>query len=140
MDKNYSTKQRDEIIEFFRRHGGCCYTAKEIIKTGELKAGEATVYRTLARLTEKGVIKRYSGDGLGAVYRLNENESCSKHFHLKCGSCGRIFHIDCVYMADIKRHIENEHGFFVDPGKTVFYGICGECAKKRLQNKEDSEI
>ncbi len=137
MDKNYSTKQRDELIEFFSRHSNSCFTAKEIIKSGEIKSGDATVYRTLAHLTEKGIIKRYSGDGLGAVYRLSDGENCSKHFHLKCERCNRIFHMDCAYMADIKDHIKEAHGFTVDVGKTVFYGLCGECAEKSENDKED---
>ena len=37
MDRsNYNTKQRDEIVEFFSRHRGSCFTAKEIITSGEV--------------------------------------------------------------------------------------------------------
>ena len=37
MDRNnYNTKQRDEIVEFFSRHRGSCFTAKDIITSGEV--------------------------------------------------------------------------------------------------------
>ena len=66
MDRsNYNTKQRDVIVEFFSRHKGNCFTAKEIITSGEVSVGEATVYRTLTKLANQGVLKRFTGDGSG---------------------------------------------------------------------------
>ncbi|MGN1422148.1 MAG: Fur family transcriptional regulator [Oscillospiraceae bacterium] len=131
MDRNsYNTKQRDEIVEFFGRHRGTCFTAKEIIRSGEITVGEATVYRTLSRLTNQGILKRYTDGENGAAYQLNESEKCDSHFHLKCERCMKIIHMDCNFMAEMKQHIESSHDFSVDIGKTVIYGICGECAAK----------
>lgn len=133
MDKNnYNTKQRDEIVEFFNQHRGRCFTAKELIRSGEVSSGEATVYRTLSKLTNQGVLKRFT-DGEASCYQLNESEECSRHFHLKCERCGKVIHMDCDFMADMKRHIETSHDFFVDIGKTVIYGLCGECRAKESE-------
>lgn len=130
MDRsNYNTKQCDEIVEFFSKHRGKCFSAKEIIKSGEIKSGEATVYRTLSKLAERGVLKRFTGGSAGACYQLAESADCDKHFHLKCEKCGKLIHVDCGFMAEIKGHIEEKHDFYVDLGKTVFYGLCGVCAK-----------
>ena len=138
MDRNsYNTKQRDEIVEFFGRHRGTCYTAKEIIRSGEISVGEATVYRTLSKLTVQGVIKKYTDGDNGATYQLNESEKCDSHFHLKCERCMKIIHMDCSFMAEMKQHIESSHDFTVDVGKTVIYGICSDCAE--IQRKENSE-
>lgn len=92
--------------------------------------GEATVYRTLSKLASKGVLKRYTGDGSGASYQLNDSEECASHFHLKCERCGTLIHMDCTFMTDMKNHIEQSHSFCVDIGKTVIYGLCGECSNK----------
>lgn len=130
MDRNnYNTKQRDEILEFFSKHRGRCFSAKDIIKSGEIKSGEATVYRTLSKLAESGVLKRFTDGSAGACYQLAEGADCDKHFHLRCEKCGKLIHIDCEFMAEIKGHIEENHDFYVDLGKTVFYGLCGDCAK-----------
>lgn len=126
-DNTYKTKQRDEIVEFFNSHRGKCYSAKELIKSGEVSSGEATIYRTLSKLANQGVLKKFT-DGEAACYQLNESEECSRHFHLKCEKCGKLIHMDCDFMAEMSRHIEQSHGFFVDIGKTVIYGLCGECA------------
>ena len=130
MDRNnYNTKQRDEIVEFFSRHRGKCFSAKDIIRSGEIKSGEATVYRTLSKLAENGVLKRFTDGASGACYQLAESSDCDKHFHLKCEKCGKLIHVDCGFMAEIKQHIEASHDFYVDLGKTVFYGLCGNCFK-----------
>lgn len=130
MDRNnYNTKQRDEIVEFFSKHRGKCFSAKDIIRSGEIKSGEATVYRALSKLAENGVLKRFTDGSSGACYQLAESADCDRHFHLKCEKCGRLIHLDCGFMADIKQHIEANHDFYVDLGKTVFYGLCGDCSK-----------
>ncbi len=141
MDRNsYNTKQRDEIVDFFGRHRGTCFTAKELIRSGEISVGEATVYRTLSKLTNQGVLKRYTDGDNGAAYQLNESEKCDSHFHLKCERCMKIIHMDCSFMAEMKQHIESSHDFNVDIGRTVIYGICGECAEKEKIEKTDKDI
>ena len=129
MSDTYKTKQRDEIVEFFNSHRGKCYSAKELIKSGEVSSGEATIYRTLSKLANQGVLKKFT-DGDAACYQLNESEECSRHFHLKCEKCGKLIHMDCDFMAEMSRHIEQSHSFFVDIGKTVIYGLCGECKER----------
>ena len=132
MDRNnYNTKQRDEIVEFFSRHRGKCFSAKDIIRSGEIKSGEATVYRTLSKLAENGVLKRFTDGASGACYQLAESSDCDKHFHLKCEKCGKLIHIDCGFMAEIKQHIESDHNFYVDLGKTVSYGLCDDCSNTK---------
>lgn len=130
MDRNnYNTKQRDEIVSFFNRHRGVCFTAKELIRNEDITVGEATIYRTLSRLTNQGILKRFTDGESGASYQLNESEECGSHFHLKCERCQKLIHMDCDFMADMKRHIESSHDFFVDIGKTVIYGLCGDCGR-----------
>lgn len=127
MDRNsYNTKQRDEIVEFFERHRDGCFSAKDIIRSGEVSVGEATVYRTLTRLADKGVLSRFAGDG-GACYRLMQGPGCKSHFHLKCDRCQKLIHMDCDFMQQMQLHILESHSFSVDMGKTVIYGLCEEC-------------
>lgn len=138
MDRsNYNTKQRDEIVEFFSRHKGQCFTAKEIIISGEVSVGEATVYRTLTKLANQGVLKRFTaGDGTGACYQLTDGQSCCSHFHLKCERCQRLIHMDCGFMKEMQRHIEENHGFAVDVGRTVIYGLCDRCRKETAEEEQ----
>ena len=140
MDRNnYNTKQRDEIMEFFSRRRGKCFSAKDIIKSGEISSGEATVYRTLSKLTESGVLKRFT-DGNSSCYQLADSDECGSHFHLRCEKCGKLIHLDCGFMTEIQNHIKGEHDFVVDIGKTVFYGMCSACADSTDNTKGDNNV
>lgn len=123
----YRTKQRDAILRFFTEQPDRCFTARDLI--GRVDAGEATVFRALATLTNEGKLKKFTGEsGESAHYQLNAAE-CALHIHLKCRECGRLIHMDCAFMKEILQHFQNEHAFTVDCGKTVIYGLCGDCTK-----------
>ena len=35
--------------------------------------------------------------------------------------------VDCSHLAPLYRHLEEEHGFSIDPRRTLFYGVCRRC-------------
>ena len=37
--------------------------------------------------------------------------TAAKHLHLKCVQCGRIYHLDCHFMDEVRAHLMAEHGF-----------------------------
>ena len=41
-------------------------------------------------------------------------------------------------MKEMQQHIEKEHGFSVDVGRTVIYGLCDRC-QKELEKPEQKE-
>ena len=126
-DRNYRTKQRDSIMDYFARHPDACLSAKDIIENPEIAVGEATVFRCLAHLTAEGRLKKYVGAGGGALYQYQAEEDCKGHFHLKCLQCGEIVHLDCHMMQDVGAHIAAHHDFEVDVSRTVIYGVCRAC-------------
>ena len=132
----YRTRQRDGILRFFTEHPDRCFTARDLV--GQVDAGEATIFRTLAALTEEGKLKKFTGgSGESAYYQFN-NAGCDLHLHLKCRGCGKLFHMDCAFMQEILAHFRNEHGFSVDCGQTVIYGLCGDCTgQKNSRNGEE---
>ena len=97
-NKKYNTKQKNELLEFFKENKDKCFLAKDIIKNSSISLGEATVYRTLSRFVEEGVLKKFiSPGGGGAYYQYNEkSHGCDSHFHLKCVKCGTLFHMEVV--------------------------------------------
>ena len=130
----YRTKQRDEILRLFMDNSDKCMNAREVCS--EVTAGEATVFRTLASLTEEGMLKKFNGDsgrGECAYYQLN---SCDEdHIHLKCEKCGRLIHMDCGFMKTISDHFKDEHGIVLNCRKTVIYGLCSVCAANEEEKK-----
>jgi len=125
--KEYDTRQREELLQFFRKRPESCFSAGDILKEESLSLGQATVYRLLSPFAEEGELIRFvSPDGRGSLYQYKK-DACRSHFHLKCGHCGRLIHMDCAFMKEMEAHIMAEHRFCVDNAKTTIYGICADC-------------
>ena len=48
-------------------------------------------------------------------------------FHCKCEKCGKLIHLHCEELQEIQSHLLGEHGFQLDPRRTVLYGLCEGC-------------
>ncbi|MBO4493433.1 MAG: transcriptional repressor [Ruminococcus sp.] len=134
-DSGYNTKQKEKLLEYLMKNKEKHTNVQEIsafLSAEGSSMGVATIYRQLDRLVEQGLVRKYAFDGKTcACYQYIENEEqCRSHFHLKCLGCGRLIHLDCEHLADITRHIEDEHEFSIDYSQTVFYGRCSDCRGK----------
>ena len=95
----------------------------------EINIGLSTVYRHLERLVGENKVRKFiSSAGESACFQ-EQNKKC-EHFHLKCTVCGKLEHLSCKTLEEISAHVLSEHGFSIDPAKTVFYGKCRECGAK----------
>ena len=129
----YNTKQRDTILRCIESFGDAHFTAADVVERLSGKIGQATVYRMIDRLADEGRLRKYVVDGTtAACYQSvpdNDAADCRDHFHLKCEVCGRLIHVECGELTRIADHVKSGHGFEIDKSRTVFYGICRECAK-----------
>ncbi|MCH5325506.1 MAG: transcriptional repressor [Eubacterium sp.] len=128
---NYKTKQSELILEYIKQNADRHLTADEISDGLKSEVGKTTVYRNLERLCEQGVVRKYIlSDGGSACYQYADCGQRTRHFHLKCLKCGRLLHLECDHLTEIDEHIKAEHGFTVDPSRTVFYGRCADCSEE----------
>ncbi len=132
----YKTAGREAVISFFRSNPDKQFSAEEIFTElapvdcdGEKAPGKSSVYRILSRLCDEGIIRRYRDNGKSnCLYQLSKtDDSCDCHFHLKCTECGRVFHLECPHSDDLLSHVRSDHGFKVDPGRSMLYGVCRRC-------------
>jgi Fur family ferric uptake transcriptional regulator len=128
----YKTRQREAILSYIASLGVSHVTAAQIVRhfmKEESSVGRATVYRHLNNLTESGLIRKYTIDGVsGSCYQFAQcGESCGAHMHLKCEDCGELVHLECGKLNEIQSHVFNEHSFRVNSRKTVLYGKCAKC-------------
>ena len=131
-DSGYNTKQKENLLSYLMKNKDKHTNVQEIsafLSAEGTPVGVATIYRQLDRLVEQGIVRKYAFDGKTcACYQyIDETSDCRTHFHLKCVKCDRLFHITCDHLKDIDKHINEHHGFKVDPSKTVFYGLCADC-------------
>lgn len=125
----YSTKQQKAVLGCIEAHRGECVSANALLdelRRGGEHVGLATVYRQLEKLERQGHIHKAVTEE-GAFYRYCEHEENGDCFLLKCEKCGRIEHMDCERLAPLYAHLSREHGFAVDPRRTMLYGVCARC-------------
>lgn len=136
----YQTRQGEQILDYLASLGGAHVTAQGIAgHFGGQKPpiGKTTVYRHLEKLVESGRVRRYFLEGDSACYQYVENgAACRNHFHFKCETCGELIHLDCDVLDDVALHVRRSHRFTINPLKTVFYGLCGDCRKKTAGEKQ----
>ncbi len=132
----YKTKQKAQILSFLESARGEHLSAKDVQKRLEdqgVQMGTATVYRQLESLVTEGLVRKYNlGPGNGACFEYIGEDQCEHEhcFHCMCTECGTLIHVECGHLASISGHMMEQHGFAVDPLRTVFYGKCPNCAAK----------
>jgi Fur family ferric uptake transcriptional regulator len=86
--------------------------------------GLATVYRTLAVLSEHGVVDALMHQPGEACYRL-----CGQghHHHLVCGTCHRVVELRDCELDSWLSNLATEHGFTVDSHTVEVSGTCAAC-------------
>lgn len=127
----YNTESRIRILSFLSKNSERNFTAEEIASAHELESvGKSTVFRRLAQLSSYGEIRRISDSRSRKVtYQYIDKEHCSEHLHLKCSSCGRLFHLDGETSRSFREIILSSKQFRVDPS-TLLPGVCESCAPR----------
>ena len=139
----YKTKQQDLLFSYLKEMQGKHFTAEDVrlhFEEKKISIGIATIYRQLEKLVADGLVLKYHlGEHSAACFEYpgesDKNEDTK--FHLKCEKCGQLFHLDCDDIRALCGHIKNEHGFSLDPYRTVLYGLCDSCQDDK---KEDHEL
>ena len=132
----YKTKQQNLLFSYLQTMEGKHFTAEDVrlyFESKEIPIGIATIYRQLEKLVSEGKIQKYIIDEHSAACFEYSGENCMEkeiHFHLKCEKCGRLIHLECDELEKAGKHLQSEHGFILNPLRTVIYGICTDCAKK----------
>lgn len=131
----YKTKQRENLLNYLKQNKKEHITAEQIIKHFKSignPIGKSTVYRYLDSLVCENIIRKYINQERGSAcfQYIENNETCTNHYHMKCTKCGDLIHLNCEEISELQNHIFKEHGFELDICKTVLYGTCSKCLKK----------
>ena len=86
--------------------------------------GLATVYRTLGRLAEAGVLRRFPLAEGETAYRLCEP---GHHHHLICERCGVVTEIASCEVEDWAAEVARKRGFSPTSHQAEIFGICDRC-------------
>ena len=136
----YQTKQKQEILAYLQKVPGKHVTVNDLYAHFQKKnivVGKTTIYRHLEQLVEQGLVAKYVlEENQGACFEyLGDAEHLPTSIHCKCEKCGKLIHVNCHEEAHLEEHLFKEHGFAVNPLRTVFYGICEACREKCKEKK-----
>lgn len=129
----YKTKQQELLLSCFKAMQGRHFTAEDVsayFQKQNISIGIATIYRQIEKFVAIGVVQKYFLGEQNAACFQYMGEECHKevsHFHLKCEKCGTLIHLECHDLEQLSSHLMAEHGFALDPFRTVFYGLCENC-------------
>ena len=123
------TKQRRAVLNAFTECENHV-SAEELynlVTATEPKVGLATVYRTLALLTQSGLASELDfGDG---QKRYEHKYMHSHHDHMICTECGKIIEFVNAEIEDMQDEICKKYKFKLIRHIHQLFGICKDCAK-----------
>lgn len=139
----YNTKQREMLVAYLESQKRAHITVSDVceyFKAHGETMGQATVYRQMEKLVDDGLVSKYIVDvGSPACFEYvgaHSHATGGTCFHCRCEVCGALIHMNCDELSLIKGHLFEEHGFKLDPYRTVFYGICENCSQKEENDTE----
>src|ERR687888_1109774 len=120
------TAQRVAVLEALAAEPNDA-TAQQIharLEAAGESVGLATVYRTLALLSEQGVVDALAHSPGETCYRVCGAEH---HHHLVCSECHRVVELaDCELDAWLER-VSASHGFVATGHRLEATGVCPAC-------------
>lgn len=121
-----ATPRRLDVLEELARERDDV-TAQQLwsrLRERDSRAGLATVYRTLALLSEAGVVDALSHHGGEQCYRLCGG---GHHHHLLCERCHRVVEVKECGLDDWVAAAANRHGFIATDHRLEIVGLCADC-------------
>ena len=124
------TRQRRLLLSILEKGEGhvSAYSIFEEARKKDPTIGQATVYRTLKLLAEKGILDTHS---FGSSENLFESLEKEHHDHLICTSCGNIEDLYSEDLEKVKEKVAKANRFKMESHRLDIYGICAACSSKK---------
>lgn len=97
-----------------------------------VKVSRATVYRTLTKLVDAGMLFRVE---VGSRTFYDHEYGYPQHEHLFCDECEKMLEFQHPAIDEAIRQVTAEHGFQAREYRLVVQGLCQECKRKRAAGK-----
>ena len=120
------TRQRTLIWDALARADGGHLSAAGVevaVRAAGSPLHRATIYRTLDRLVDDGLLVRTNLGSEGSRYEIAHDH----HHHLVCESCGRVEHISHDTVRRAIERIEADSGFELAGACLSLQGRCAGC-------------
>lgn len=122
------SKQKELIRDFVLENliHPTAETVYDNLKKDNPSLSLGTVYRNLNKLAEKGVIKKINVSNGKDFFDGN----ISKHYHMICKSCNKIFDINLDLEDFISEQIKKKSDMVITGYNLTINGLCVTCQNK----------
>jgi Fur family peroxide stress response transcriptional regulator len=127
---NRLTPQRLAIVSYLassREHPSVDVIYSAVTKVFPMTS-LATIYKTLALLKEKGLVREIPG--LAGESSRFDGADPDHHPHLVCTKCGQIEDLPLESFSELSRTVESQTGYSMVYDDVIFRGLCPTCSEQ----------
>jgi Fur family ferric uptake transcriptional regulator len=131
--QRFTDQQRDLVEHIFESHSH--FDADQLMKgleTAGLEVGRATVYRTLAKLVDAGMLHCIE---IGARKVYEHNYGYPQHEHFVCESCNQMIEFQHPGIEAALQEVASQHQFQVTGHTFIVRGTCIDCNRARATKR-----
>ncbi|MFM8274902.1 MAG: Fur family transcriptional regulator [Gemmata sp.] len=127
--QRFTDQQRELLAHVFARHEH--FDAEQLIenlKDAGKNVSRATVYRTLSKLVDAGLLRRIE---LGARTVFDHDYGYPAHDHLVCEQCKSMTEFQSAELEALLEKVAADNRFRASGHTLVVRGVCGACNAAR---------
>ncbi len=131
--QRYTDQQRDMVRHIFAQHNH--FDAERLIddlKRAGLQVSRATVYRTLTKLVDAGLLRKLE---LGPRMFYEHDYGYPQHEHMYCQQCGKVIEFQNPAIEMIIRDVCPRNAFQIGDHTFIIRGVCSECNRARMTKR-----
>ena len=131
--QRYTAQQRDMVRYIFSRHSH--FDADQLIedmKHAGLPVSRATVYRTLNKLVDAGLLRRLD---VGPRMYYEHDYGYPQHEHLYCQQCHKMIEFQNPAIEAVIREVCREQNFQTGGHTFIIRGVCADCNRARVTKR-----
>ena len=131
--QRYTEQQRDMVRFIFSKHNHFdADTLFEDLKGAGFQVSRATVYRTLNKLVDAGLLRQID---VGPRMYYEHDYGYPQHEHLQCGQCGKMIEFQSPALETALREVCRQHHFNASGHTLIIRGVCAECNRSRAPKR-----
>jgi len=131
--QRYTEQQRDMVRYIFGQHNH--FDAEQLIddmKRAGFRVSRATVYRTLAKLVDAGLLRQLE---FGPRMFYEHDYGYPPHEHIYCQKCGKVIEFQNPAIEKVIHEVCQQHSFQTVDHTFIIRGICSECNRARVTKR-----
>jgi Fur family ferric uptake transcriptional regulator len=131
--QRYTDQQRDMVRYIFAQHNH--FDAEQLIddmKRSGFRVSRATVYRTLAKLVDAGLLRRLE---VGPRMFYEHDYGYPQHEHLYCQQCNKMIEFQNPAIESVLREVCRENNFQSSGHTFIIRGTCADCNRARVTKR-----